>query len=271
MSDDQLRDSSPEWRAHPCFAEPQIVDADAGVIEFGRPRRKVAIVGFASSTRDSAPFTDPDWLIIGLNQLYRWIPRADLWAEIHHREMFLRDQVREPSTTYLDWLRRCPVPILMCDRQPDIPMSVRYPLERACKVGRDYFTSTPAFLVAWALLQPDIEEIGLWGIDLIVGREYDYEKPCLEYWLGVAEARGVTVTLPSASAVLKQLYRYGYQDPPEIGPITRSHLAKRRDFLQSKLVEWQQSAQQIEGAIAELDNYVRMLEVVERGGQLPPG
>ena len=50
-------------KAHPAAAQTTILDAEAGLIRAIPPRKKVALVGFASSTRDLAPYDDPDWLI----------------------------------------------------------------------------------------------------------------------------------------------------------------------------------------------------------------
>lgn len=252
---------------HPAFAKVEIVDADAGLVEVIPKRKKMAIVGFASSTRDKAPFDDPDWLIVGLNQLYRYLPRFDLWFEIHNRAMFLADAVRDSN--YLGWLQSSPVPVIMCERQPDIPLSVRYPIERAIALtGRDYFTSSPAFMVAYALLE-GFEEVAIYGIDLIVGQEYDYQKACMEYWLGVATARGVKVTVPKESALLKSLSRYGYETEPKFWPLSLSQLKKERAELASKREHCITTLNNLDGALQILDHHLNCYDVVMKGGTIP--
>ena len=57
---------------------------------------------------------DPEWEIWAMNQLYRHIPRATRWWEMHQRTDFLADQV--PNTDYLAWLKDCPIPIYMVDQ-----------------------------------------------------------------------------------------------------------------------------------------------------------
>src|SRR5262245_54350241 len=99
---------------HPAACKVTIRDAQAGLVDFAprlrgkRPTRrtKFAIVGFSGSTRDQAPYGDPEWVIAGLNQLYRFMPRADLWFEIHNRRMFEGDIVRD--TDYVGWLQHAP-------------------------------------------------------------------------------------------------------------------------------------------------------------------
>ncbi len=38
---------------------------------------------------------------------------------------------------------------------------------------------------------------------MATGSEYEFERPCCEYWLGIAEGRGVTIAVPDSSPLLK--------------------------------------------------------------------
>lgn len=255
---------------HPAYRQVRVIDAEAAVVAPSERRSKVAMVGFASSTRDAAPFDDPTYEVWGLNQLYRYTPRADRWFEIHTREVFEKDLVRD--TDYVGWLRAAPMPVYMTQTHPDIPMSVRYPAERimaAFSSGRDYFTSTPSFMVALALLE-GFTTIGVYGIDLIVGREYEFEKCCMEYWLGVAQGRGVTLEIPTEAALLKQTHRYGYQDSGSfMGPLKRSLLESRLRQYHAKRHECLTSLNNLDGAIQEAEALRDLLQIAERGGTIP--
>ena len=256
-----------DFTTHPAFHRVEILDADAGLVKIPEGVEKVAFVGFASSTRDKAPYEDPSWLIVGLNQLYRYIPRADCWFEIHTREMFTSDTVRD--TDYVGWLRKSQVPVIMCERQDDIPMSVRFPLERAIALGgRDYFQSTIAYMVAWAMLT-GFKELGIWGVDLVVGDEYFYQKCNLEWWLGIAEARGVTVTIPKESALLKQHHRYGYQREPSFGPFKESTFQKRLAKMAEERNRLLTSINGLEGMMAECEYWQSQLDLVRKGATVP--
>lgn len=217
------------WDAtHPACAEMRIVSAEKGRVRAVKRRDKVAIVGFASSSRDAAPYDDPTYEIWGLNQLYGYMPRrADRWFEIHLPEIFTADMV--PDTDYLAWQRECPIPLYMVETSPDIPNSVRYPRERVMahfSAGGDplrYVTSTPAWMLMLAI-EEGFKHIAFYGIDLVVGVEYQAQKACLEFYLGWAFAKGITVELPKTSALLKSRWLYGYENPHEIGPINRRYL-----------------------------------------------
>ena len=129
------------------FAEGgQVVEADAE----GNTIKKVCILGFADSYK-LAPFDDPSYSMWGLNQLYRWIPRADRWFEMH--KDYLNDEVE--GTDYYQWLKDAPLPIYMLYKNNDIPNSNQYPLDKVVTTlgGRYYFTSSIAYMLALAIYE----------------------------------------------------------------------------------------------------------------------
>ena len=224
---------------HPLAAHLKIVDRKNGLVDIG-DRKKIAICGFASSSRHLIPTDDPEWIIAGLNQLYRHMPRADVWYDIHLN--WEDDNV--DGTDHEGWIKGCNIPVFMSSPPKGLPTSVRYPVERLIeKHGIDYFTSTVSFMLAWAIDCIDIKvadgnaysdySIGVFGIDLIVGTEYEVQKACVEYWLGIAEGRGINIVLPPQSALLKQAYRYGYEKAPETGIIGMVEIQKRVEELKA--------------------------------------
>jgi hypothetical protein len=253
---------------HPCAGHVKILDHDRGVVESycpdGTKRTKLAIVGFAESSKDLAPFDDPSWEIVGLNQLYRHIPRADRWLEIHAN--FLEHVVE--GTDHFKWLSEAPIPIYMVDRVPGIPNSVRYPIERVMHGHLDYFTSTVAFGIALAI-EEGFKEIGLWGIDLIVGTEYFHQKPCAEFWLGVAHGKGITVTLPRTTALCTQSHRYGYEKEPK-SLIAMSELLKRKQILLDKRHQAIVELANLDGALQESQMWGDMADLRMKGGTVNP-
>jgi hypothetical protein len=182
----------------------------------------------------------------------------------------MADLVRD--TDYVGWLQRTPLPVYMTQTYPDLPTSVRYPVERIMaefSAGRDYFTSTPSFMVALALLE-GFTTISVYGIDLIVGREYDFEKCCMEYWLGVAQGRGVTLEIPEGAALLKQTHRYGYEpEGSHMGPMKRSLLDSRIRQYNEKRHECLTTLNNLDGALQEATALRDLLLIAERGGTIP--
>jgi hypothetical protein len=269
-----VRETPWPFHEHPAWAKAQILDAAAGEVRLiGERRERVAIVGFADSCRELAPFDDARWEIWGLNQLARFIPRAERWFEIHHRTMFEADVAR--GTDYLGWLRAGVVPTYMLDVLPEFPASVRYPIERVrAYFGREYLTSTPAYMVALAILE-GFSHIGVYGIDLIIGREYAWEKPCLEYWLGQAEARGIVLDIPyPESALLKQGVRYGLPDGTSAdgAPAMRVggvQIRQLQETLLRKREELVTGLNNCDGALQAVKSLLEADEIMSRGGALP--
>lgn len=274
---------------HPAAAHPKILDAEQGLIEILPRRKKYAVVGFATSSRDLAPFDDPEWVIAGLNQLYRHIPRADIWYDIH---VNWNEHVVE-GTDHEAWIKASPIPVFMAQRVPELgPASVRYPIERMIAKFSDYFTSTVAFALAWSIDMIDqsvaadlaLESvaspeaflarqrelyaqhtIGIFGIDLIVGGEYFYQKACAEYFIGQACGRGITVFIPPQSALCKQSHRYGYHVEPDY-PLSMSFLEKRRAEFAVKRDTLLKELYTFDGASQENALMIQMTELRLRGG-----
>lgn len=205
-----------------------IVDAAGGVVHC--EHKKAAIIG-AGLDRVDAPWADPTWCVWALNEI---------WQMRYHRHFELHPMAVQ-SVRELRWLERCPVPCYVLDladsQRLDVPddrpdpvgnperdyrrfagvaNAVEYPKARvlAATNGREYFTNSFAYQLALALAD-GFEEIGLWGVGLYEGsaRERTAELACLEYWMGVADGRGVKLTVgPRWLGRRPYLYGYHYMD-----------------------------------------------------------
>jgi len=160
---------------------------------------RIAIVGLAPSHED-APWADPQWEKWGL-----------AWDEMH----FAADRLFEmhdmagieagtASGAYPALYRRrleagFDVPLYM--REEYYPHATEYPLEEVIADVGDYFQSSIAYMLALAIHEK-AEEIGLWGVggDDI---EYQHQRPNHEWLLGLAQGRGIRVTLPDDCPLLK--------------------------------------------------------------------
>jgi len=99
---------------------------------------------------------------------------------------------------------------------PGVPNAVLYPLKAIMALGyREYFSCTFAYQIALAIYE-GYTEIGLYGIELFNGspRERLLERACVEYWIGVAQGRGITIN--EFSGLAKQHYLYGYHYDQEL-------------------------------------------------------
>jgi hypothetical protein len=255
-----------QWE-HQAACHPKILDAENCLIDW-QGRKKLAIVGFASSTRDKAPFDNPEWVVWGLNQLYRHVPRADAWIDIH-RDFNAPGKVVE-GTDFDGWLKSIPIPVFMAETHPEIPTSVRFPLEQIIdKFGADYFTSTISYMIAYGIWA-GFTTIGIWGVDLIVGKEYFHQKACAEFWLGVASASGVEVKLPAETAIMKAGYRYGYEDERKLGIITVDEIRARLVRIEKRRDELMTELRTVDGFRQDCAYWLELAELRARGGYVPP-
>lgn len=170
----------------------------------GNGLRKVAIIGRCYSTRADAPWNDSSWEIWAL----AWdpLPVVHRIFETHKNfRNYLGTQ--EDGDWHVGGLRMVKVPVYMLDKQGDIPMSVRYPMEDVTKiigktaVGTPYLESSIAYMIALALHER-VDRIGIWGVDLHCDSEYAYQRPNLEYLIGLARGMGIKVYIPPQSALL---------------------------------------------------------------------
>jgi hypothetical protein len=187
-----------------------------------RPTDRVEIVGFASSSRTLAHFDDPNVKIWSLNHAHSWIPRWDVFFEIHPKE---RLQIKDEHS---EWLKAQPgpntegyKPIYMQEHYDEVPASVKFPkdeintwLAKEFDAPPDYYTSSIAQMLALAMFQ-GYKSIGLYGIDMLNDDEYYYQRSGLEFIIGLAKGRGIKIDIPKESALLKCNYIYGYVAPPD--------------------------------------------------------
>lgn len=176
--------------------------------------RKIALIGGEPTTVRHAPWHDPSWEIWAHTSVNRYCQRVDRWFELHPPHVF-QAKTKHGRTDWYGWLKTRPEPIYMQERYPEVPTSVRYPIERVLTEFPRYCSSTVAWMIALALTE-GVHTIGLWGIHFQNGSEYAEQRAGCEFWLGVALGRGVQVKIPEACPVLKEprdLYGYESHTP----------------------------------------------------------
>jgi hypothetical protein len=221
----------------------------AGLVLPTRKRKNVAVIGFTQHGYE-APWKDPDWDFMGLNDLHqvfeRYMPgcfKTDQvqWFQLHHKQA--DDQypgARDP--THTAWLKQQTCPIWMWAPDPEIPASLAYPIREVLNLRHPvtggvlcperYFNNSISWMIALAIYM-GYERIGIYGVDMAMDgihgeSEYGWQRPSVEFWIGVARGLGITVTMPEVSEVLKCGYLYGYDNASHL----RAKLLKRHEDLQ---------------------------------------
>lgn len=107
------------------------------------------------------------------------------------------------------WLKCHPGPIYTSVTRPGYPGLVAYPLEAVLNSRHDsnggapYFNSTAAYAIAYAV-HIGVKRISLFGLDYTLPNSHKAEqgRACCEFWLGIAAARGIEITLPDTTSLL---------------------------------------------------------------------
>lgn len=181
----------------------------------GRPIR-IGFLGSHETSLKFAPWDDPSWNLWGhASSRFMYRKPADLYFDLHRKECWTK--TNHKGAKYLRWLASCPTPIYMQDRFPEVPSSIRYPLEKVSfGLVRQYFTSHVAYMIALAVtMEPTVQEIGFFGVNYSPDCEYGTQRGSTEYWMGRAEAMGVRLILPPTCTLLadpKELYGYESHD-----------------------------------------------------------
>lgn len=124
------------------------------------------------------------------------------------------------------WLKRHPGPVYTSVVRPDYPGLVAFPLQDVLNGGYDsnggapYFNSTAAYAIAFAV-HIGVKRISLFGLDYTLENAHRAEqgRACCEFWLGIAAARGIEITIPAQSTLMdacaperERLYGYDCVD-----------------------------------------------------------
>ncbi len=225
-------------------------------------RERVAIVGTAPSSRMLTPFNDLSWDIwVCSPGNMEQMPRIDAWFEIHKN--LLWPECIGYGKPYIEWLSKQTFPVYMQD-QSYFPHAKTFPAqEMVNKFGGDFFTSSFAWMMAFAIAR-GYKEIGLFGVDMASKDEYILQRQGFFFWLKLARDSGIKVTIPPESDLIESPGLYGYSEATRFG---RKMNARKQELLgrvaqfeqaeipklQAQLKGAQDNVTYLKGAIEDLE------------------
>lgn len=173
-------------------------------------RKTVAIVGSHPGTRSEFDFSRDDCDIWVFNEAPQmdWVKRADAVFQMHEEAIWRNPKNRNNEHHY-EWLHTQEVmTVYMQDKYPDVPMSVRFPLEEiTARYQSKYFTSSPCFALALAGYL-GYQRVEMYGIEMETQTEYVYQRDGITFWLGILKGQGVDV---DAHCKMFDSPMYGYE------------------------------------------------------------
>lgn len=104
----------------------------------------------------------------------------------------------------LAWVKTHSGPIYTSRKHRNYPGLVEFPLQDVINsTGFAYFNSTAAYAVAYAI-HIGVKRMSLFGMDFTYPNAHHAEKgrACVEFWLGIAVARGIDVRIPKQSSLM---------------------------------------------------------------------
>ncbi len=225
------------------------------------PSKRVAIVG-TSHSWSMAPFDDPSIEIWGVNNGFIQLKdrRKTRWFDVHHFEhradgkwyrRWAPEFRGQAVSDYIKHLAELGCPVYMQQAWPEIPNSVRFPVEKVNAYFGRYITNSISMQMAYALTE-GFGEIQLWGIDMSAGTEWAYQRPNAEFFIGLAAGIGAKVLVPPESDLLKTAFMYAYEERDKHDWIKKSELLERK------------LAQKRDAAAAEVMRLERELEFRRR-------
>lgn len=183
----------------------------------GKPKT-VRILAAGPATRHFCPW-DEEAEIWSLNRFWRavdektgepWVKRWDRWFEIHQPSVHLaeNDGTTKP---HIDWLlAEHDFPIYFLQEADKYPSGVQYPLADIIPEFRGCLTSSIGYMVALAIHE-GFDRIELYGVEMVQGSEYYWQKSGLLRLLGRAEGEFIDVYTPPNSSLLRDVM-YGMDD-----------------------------------------------------------
>lgn len=164
--------------------------------------KKVCILGSANSFK-YAPFDKDCEIWILNNNLYKQVPRFDRQFDVHVPHCY------DPRGEYREFLINCGEKLYILDESKELPQANIIDYRLLIRKYGHYFTSSFAYMLALAI-EEKYTHISLYGCECNVKSEYETQRACIEYFLGIAKGKGLNVFIHPASKLLKSERLYGY-------------------------------------------------------------
>lgn len=215
---------------------------------------KIALIGTAPSSRDLAPYKDPDWTIWACSPgNMNSLPRVDMWFEVHSN--LLWPECISYGAPYVEWLKQQTFPIYM-QNQSLVPQAKSLPIEElVAEFGKYFFTSSFAYMLAMAI-KAGAAEIALFGIDMASKDEYIQQRPGGHYFMQKAAERGIKVSVPFESDLAQPPALYGYSDSTPYGRklhVRDKEIKDRVNGMKAERDKLTHSITYLEGALEDVD------------------
>ena len=254
-------------------------------IEKAQNKKILCIIGTAFS-RHKAPWDNPNAEFWGVGHclLLDDVRKLDKVFEIHFGEKVYETEISPFSKKPLVYHANKEYRLYQQDKDKDLRVVLAQPNDKINDyelLPRDYLkaeygdllpphdafyaTNSIAWMLVWALdlmiKQKKYDEVHMYGIHLETSSEWQYERPCNEWWLGNISGymmgkygkKGV-IYLPEESDVLRGYHEYGYADIE----VRRKKLNGKIEFYDKAIKEMETQINAMIGELNQLDRERKM-------------
>jgi len=156
--------------------------------------------------------TDCDIWVFNEAVSNKTFPEATLCFQMHVPAIW-RNPNNRNDPGHFNWLTtQTDIPVYMMDVNPDVPRSLKYPIDEVQEmIGNDpnhFLTSTVAQACALAALQGQYRRIEIYGVAMETNTEYGFQREGVAFWYGFLKGRGIDTYF--ADDTFKSLL-YGYE------------------------------------------------------------
>lgn len=183
-------------------------------------KKKLCILGTAWSCKD-APFQDPDYDFWGVAHclMLPQIPKMDAVFEIHLKSIWEKELDPRTQKPIIHNANNKSIKTYLQEVDSEIPTSEKFPIKELTEKYRKYIVESDYFYatnsIVWMIIlgiDLGYEQIDMYGVHLECDQEWAFERPCVEYWLGVAAGLGIKVNVATAADVCRGSHLYGYAE-----------------------------------------------------------
>jgi hypothetical protein len=165
---------------------------------------KIAICAKHRKSRIEIP---TDYIKWGFNR----IPiRADIWFDIH------KNLITEgKKSDYINFLKSFGSNCFIAIKHQALPEAQLFPYRELIDTFGPYFTNTIDWLLAYAItLKPT--HILLSGVTISPEEDHAFCRAGIEHYIGIARGKGIEITIPEKSHLLKVPRLYGLEYNTEL-------------------------------------------------------
>jgi len=164
---------------------------------------------------------------------------------------------------YVDKLNALDIPIYVLDH-PETPFTnaATIDLPTLRSKYRDFFSTTLSYELALAL-EESFTHIDLLGVDMTLSSEYRDQRPSVTYFIGLAEGRGVVVTLPETSPIVKNDYAYGLGESSLT--LWDMRINALRSYNEKEIRKYESLIDQHKGSLSTLSTMIEFYTTLQKG------